>query len=182
VQGTIDGASVTNVESSGTLGGTGSVRTLNISAGGTLAPGNSSVGLLNAQDLNLAVGGHFQIELGGASAALSDQLNITGSVTLAGDAQIALTGGFTPGIGDKFFVILNDGSDAVDGAFSNADMMNRISIANATFFVNYSDNFPDGGEGNDVSLTMVSIPEPSAALALLGGAGALLRRRRRSGS
>jgi autotransporter-associated beta strand protein len=177
VNGSITG-SATTVQSGATLSGSGSLAALTVASGGNLAPGNSP-GTLNTGTFDLQSGAHFKLELGGLAANQSDRVNVTGTVNLAGDLQISLFGGFVPQIGDRFFAIINDGADAIAGTFSNDDVLQRITIDGATFQLNYADNFGGAGAGNDLSLTMVAVPEPaSAALLLLGGLGLVARRRR----
>ena len=78
--------------SGGTLGGTGTVSTTNVNAGGTLAPGNSTnpTGTLNiAGSLTFASASAFYlVNVVGASASNS---NVTGTATLAGNVQVAST-------------------------------------------------------------------------------------------
>jgi fibronectin-binding autotransporter adhesin len=176
VNGTISGG-VTTVENGATLGGIGSLAALNVEIGGNLAPG-SSPGTLSTGTFDLQSGAHLLLELGGTDAGTYDQLNVTGTVTLVGDLQISLLGGFTPTVGDKFFILLNDGIDPVSGTFSNDDAFNRITIGAAEFLVNYADNFSGPGFGNDVSLTVVAVPEPGSAALLLGAIAVLASRRR----
>ena len=180
VNGSISG-SATTVKSGGTLSGTGSVASVVIESGGSLAPGNSP-GTLNTGSLALQSGAQFKLELGGLGAGQSDRVNVTGSVSLAGDLQVSLSGGFVPQMGDKFFAIINDGIEAISGTFSNDDALGRITIDGARFQVNYADKFGGTGLGNDVSLTMIAVPEPVGSSLLLAGmmAIAALRQRRRA--
>jgi len=78
--------------SGGTLGGTGTVSTTNVNAGGTLAPGNPTnpTGTLNiAGSLTFASASAFYlVNVVGASAS---NTNVTGTATLAGNVQVAST-------------------------------------------------------------------------------------------
>lgn len=153
--------------------------TLSIESTGDLTPGGSG-GTLETGSFILGSSGTLKLELGGTAPGQFDQLSSTGIISLAGTAQISLFGGFTPVPGNKFFVLVNDGTDPVSGAFANADAFNRIAIAGAQFLVNYADNFGGTGVGNDVSLTMIAVPEPNSATLLAGAAVVLgLSRRRR---
>jgi hypothetical protein len=153
------------------------VGNVTVQSGGAVAPGNSP-GTLNTKNFSLLSGGALKIEIGGLSAGQFDQVNVTGTVSLAGNAQISLFGSYTPTLGDKFFVILNDSTDAVTGTFANTDVSNQITVGNTTFAVNYSDNSPSGGAGNDVSITVVNIaPEPESAGLFLIGLAAVASRR-----
>ena len=170
-------SSTVTVANTGTVGGTGSIGNLTVQNGGAVAPGNSA-GTLNTKNFTLQSGGILKLEIGGTGAGLFDQVNVVGTVSLAGDAQITLFGGYTPVLGDKFFVVVNDSTDAVTGTFANA-VSNQITISGAVFTVNYADNSPGGGPGNDVSLTVTGVPEPSTTGLFLLGLGAFAGRRRR---
>jgi hypothetical protein len=81
--------------------------------------------------------------------------------------------------GDKFFVLLNDGTDAITGTFTQGS---TITVGSDTFSISYNDNGDLGSVGNDISLTVTVVPEPGtwlgAALAL-GSLGWGQRRRLR---
>ena len=67
-------------------------------------------------------------------------------------------------LGSKFF-ILEDSSNSANtyGTFANAIGGTVITAANNgdTFLINYADNGDGGLIGNDISLTLTAIPEPS---------------------
>jgi PEP-CTERM motif len=106
----------------------------------------------------------------------SGEVNLTGMLALANTSvlQVNTLGGFTTTAGQMFTLINNDGTDAINGTFSNATSNGSIITAGGfSFYVNY-----DGGTGNDLVLT--TVPEPStwvtAALAL-GAIGWMQSRR-----
>ncbi len=127
--------------------------------GGTASPGASPGTMTVTGDYSLD-SGDLLIELDGLMAGTEyDQLIVTGDVSLAGD--LTLDVGFSPGLGDLFTIIDNQGANPVSGMFSQGS---SISAGGFLFGINYG-----GGDGNDVVLTVV--PEPSTALLSLVMAG-----------
>lgn len=168
--------STTTVSGTGTLGGSGSVGSITVASGGTLAPGNSP-GILNTGNVDLQSGSNLNMEINGTVAGTDyDQLNVTGTVTLAGLLNVSL--GYTPAVSDLLFILLNDGTDAVTGTFSGLADGSTFTLGGSEFKISY---FADSTGnsftgGNDVALMVV--PEPGAALLGSLGVLALLRRRR----
>lgn len=165
------------IHSSATLKGSGTVGDLTVLSGGTVAPGNSP-GILSAGDTDLQAGSTLGIEINGSAVGTGyDQLDVTGTLTLGGQLSVSL--GYTPVNNTLFFILANDGADAVSGTFSNAPVNGGLyTLGGQDFMISY---FGDTGTnsftgGNDVVLK--AVPEPRAAL--IGGLGllALLRRRR----
>jgi fibronectin-binding autotransporter adhesin len=170
VNGTLGGAVI--VDAGATLGGDGSILgpvTLN---GGTLSPGNSP-GSLDTGDLSMATG-TLLAELN--SRTSYDSLNVTGSVTLGGTLTLSIGAG--PFVGsDVLSLIINDGTDSVNGTFAGLPEGSLVgSGAGVNFFISYVGNVDGGATPNDVVLF---IPEPGSATLLLGGLGSLLALRRR---
>ncbi len=140
----------TQVQSSGTLSGTGTVGKVSVFSGGALAPG-SSPGTLHTGDVTFESGSTFALEF--ASPALGDQLAVTGSVTINA-AEIAPIAGYTITGPDTFAVIANDGTDPVvisdfftSGGIPLTEGASFVS-GGATWKISYT-----GGDGNDVTLT-----------------------------
>lgn len=162
--------------SGGLLTGIGAIeRSVTVTAGGVLAPGVPT-GTLNTGGLTFS-SGVFQLRIDSGSAF--SQVNVTGSVSLSGSPQIALTLGYDPiDFVDTFVALRNDGADAVSGRF----FAGGTQLAEGGLFlaggqawqISYS-----GGDGNDVVLA--AVPEP-ASLGLMATTVPLLLglRRRRS--
>ena len=171
---TVNGGTVTG---GGTLNGA-----LTINSGGTLNPGQSGAGLLSIENnLTLNAGGHLAIDLSGPSQC-NQILYVGSSLTLGGDLQLIL--GYTPSVGDVFYLLGNLGGNAIVGTFSNAvDQGNGTGLLTAggnQFLVSYTANAGAGGAagfgtglGNDIALEVISVPEPVTFGSLLGG-GVLL--------
>ena len=179
VNGNISTSSITTVKNTGTLGGSGTVGALIAMSGGTVAPGNSP-GILSAGNTDLQPGSTLALELGGTSAGVEyDRLNVTGTTTLAGVLNLAITGTYANN--DLLFLLVNDGGDAISGAFSNYAEGANFTLGGQAWTLTYLANNTGLNTGsftggNDVAL--MAVPEPGAAL--LGGLGllCLLRRRR----
>ena len=138
-----------------TLGGSGLVNgSVSVQSGGTVAPGNSP-GILNTGNFDLLSGSTLEIEIGGVNAGNTasdhDQVNVTGTVTLAGTLNTLQFNGFNPTSGDQFTIINNDLSDAVSGTF--AGLAEGATISNFLGSGLAATITYVGGDGNDVVLT-----------------------------
>lgn len=188
---------------SGVLGGTGTVGNVAVSAttagttaGGIVNPGLPGLaGVLNVgtgtgTGFDLGLGSTLSIDFGGTGAGQYDRLSVaSGSgINLAGNLTGSFLSGFQPADGSLFFIAVNNGSAVTSGAFANQFDMgggyNGVTIGSQLFLVSYNANFLGDGNvgnaftgGNDVALQ--AIPEPTAAISLLGGLGLLLTARRR---
>lgn len=178
VNGSLASTAVT-VQSGATLGGSGTLAgAVTVQSGATLAPGNSP-GVLSTGALS--VEGLLDIEMAGAArgAAGYDSIQVTGSVTLAATSQlnVSLLGGFQPLAGTLFFLIVNDGTDAVTGTFDGLNQDAVFSLGGMNWQISYVANYTGEDSqlgvslgtltgGNDVAL--VAVPEPSTYGLLLG--------------
>jgi autotransporter-associated beta strand protein len=171
----------------GVLNGSGTINgEMKALAGSTISPGNSAGTLNVSSDFSLDLGAQLALELG--TVTISDKVSVTaGLVTLGGSLNISFLPSYGFGVGDTFTAILNGGSDGVSGFFSNVTPINATTGTlllgdGHEFLVNYAANVDGGITPNDVTLTALTIPEPSASIALIGGMGMLigLRRRRRT--
>ena len=103
-------------------------------------------------DLDMDAGSTLIVEIDGADAGNFDQVQVTGSVMLAGDLELDET--FTPAVGQSFVIIDNDGNDAVIGTFAGLAEGDIVTsnfngaglAANITYM---------GGDGNDVAITIL---------------------------
>ncbi|MDD2599934.1 MAG: autotransporter-associated beta strand repeat-containing protein [Kiritimatiellae bacterium] len=145
------GSGLTTVNG-GVLGGAGTVGSVTFgSTGGELAPGNS-VGTLNiAGDLSLTSSAWVNIEID--SSAVYDSINVTGAITL-GDAQLAGSIHGAVGSSDKYFIVVNNGTDPVSGTFAGLPQGGSVDIDGQTFTVSYEGDFSSAAitGGNDVVL------------------------------
>jgi len=185
------GTGAVYVQSGAKLGGGGTVSGA-VVVQGTLAPGNS-IGTISTGNLTIASTGALSVELGrNAGTPTADRTSVTGSVTLDTGSNLELTiyAGLTnPQIGDLFFLVDNDGVDAVGGVFSKLNGATTLLTEGSQFFWNsqaweitYKADFSGGTftGGNDIALLAV-VPEPETWL-LVTVAGLLMlingRRRR----
>lgn len=91
--------------------------------------------------------------------------------------------GFNPSMGSLFFILVNDGTDAVSGTFAGLAQNSTLSFGGHTYMLTYTGNLATLSftGGNDVALRVVA-PEPNALTMLTGGFALLIgmqRRRRR---
>ncbi len=174
VNGTLFGSA--NV-ASGTLKGSGVITGAVTLTGGSLAPGNGP-GALSTGTLDLQAPANLTIEIGGNTAGTQyDQLLVTGGVNLAGSLQGSLINGFAPQLNDVFYLILNDGTDAVGGTFAGLAEGSTVNFSGYGWTVTYTANGDLGTFGNDVAL-IAQVPEPGSAVTLLTGLASLLGLRR----
>ncbi len=172
--GSATGTGNVTVNNSGTtLGGTGVITgTVNVGAGANLVVGSTAAAgtteTLHIGSLTLASTSNFTVDLMGTAVGSSyDQLLVMGAVNLGG-ANLIVNAGAGLNLLDKFFIVSNDGVDAINGIFSqNA----TVSSGNYLFAINYLDNFGGVGPGNDISLTVTAVPEPGT---WIGGSLAFL--------
>jgi fibronectin-binding autotransporter adhesin len=181
----VNGTSVSEVTvTGGALGGTGTLSGgVTIGAGGTLTPGEG-IGAVTVAGLSLSgPSATLAMEIGGASFSEYDQVNVTGGVSLDGNGQIEITLlSFVPQPSEIYFLILNDGTDAISGTLAGLAQGDTFASGGYTWQVSYLADSTGGTftGGNDLAVQVV--PEPTTGLLLATGLGALtlLRRNRPS--
>ena len=200
----IDGVGVSVAVNVGSLGGTGFVPgKVSFANGTTMAPGLITTASINTGvfsaggDVTFVSGATFAAELGRGLGSQPipgeyDQLSVgtgvgnasTGAITL-GNATLALTAPGGLQNTDIFFIMINDGIDAVNGTFNGRPENTPFSLSGYTLNISYHANFatgefldldPAGGIGNDIA---IMVPEPTGVALLLGGLATVLGRRRR---
>jgi len=141
----------------GLLDGNGSI-TGNVSNSGQVNPGTSP-GLIDITGNYMqSAAGVLHVDLNGlAPGAQFDQLNLVGTVALAGTLNVVV--GYSPTAGDSFVLINNDGIDLVSGTFNGLPEGATFPSDGVRFRISYA-----GGTGNDVVLTVDAVftPTPTA--------------------
>ena len=131
------------VGGAGTLKGTGALGGLTVQSGGVHAPGNS----IGTQTVNgpyiLQAGAILEIEAN--AAGQSDVVVVNGTVDLTGATLRVLAESGTYAATTEYLIIDNDGVDVVTGAF--ATITSNFTFLDPTVIY-------DGGDGNDVVLTL----------------------------
>ena len=163
----------------GTVGGNGTTGALTIGTGGTLAPGNSP-GILNAGNLSLS--GALSMEINGATVGTQyDQVSVVGTVNLVAGNTVALTLGYTPTNGTNFFLINNDGSDAITGTLNGYAQNATFTLASQQWKISYTGNSTVNTFTGGNDLVLQAVPEPAAwALLTFSLTTVMVLRRRRN--
>jgi fibronectin-binding autotransporter adhesin len=149
--GALSAASQVTVASGAFLKGNGGVSAATVQSGGTVAA---------------TINGTYLAQIGGTVACTDyDQLQVSSTVNVSnGTLQLALINGFTPTVGQSFEIINNSGSSPITGTFSGLAEGATFSSGGHTFQISYK-----GGNGNDVTLTVIT---PSSASVASGGSAA----------
>ena len=178
----------------GTLKGTGAMTSLIVDTGGIVAPGHSPGTLTVLSSLALSAGSIYQEEIKDASPGDFDQIvagnaaDTTGNDVTLGDTNgsptlvVSLYTGYKINKGDQFEIINNLSQTPVKGTFASLPEGATFKVSGYVFKISYV-----GGTGNDVTLTVVSVPtapdtgfafvsaNPVMSLALMAGAaGAIM--------
>ncbi len=127
---------------------------LTLSERAKLAPGLSP-GCLATGNLTFATGTIYEFEVGGVTECTQyDQTKVTGTVTLGnGTLSTILYNGFKPVKDQTYKIIDNDAADAIVGTFLNLAEGATFTVDGYVLKISYV-----GGDGNDVVLTVQSVP------------------------
>jgi autotransporter-associated beta strand protein len=178
VTGSISG-SVTTVNGTGILGGTGALGAVTIANNGTLAPGiGIGIGTLTAGDVTLSGTPMFglEINIAASNSVISDLLTTANlNLDLANSAVLAVTN-----LGDNINLDLGTAIPFIDysgtwngGTFAGLPDDSTFTLGANQFRISYN-----GANDNDSAVVLVAIPEPASVALLLGGMALLVGSRR----
>jgi autotransporter-associated beta strand protein len=151
----IDGTSNTfaglTTVSAGTLGGTGNLGRVTVSAGAHLAPGAGGPGTLAAGNASFVTGASFDVDINGTAVGSGYDRLSAGSVALRGATLHVSLGSFTPLSGSRFTIIHGTNPDAGKTTFAGLADGATFTVGSTTFTITYV-HIP--GTGYDVVLTV----------------------------
>lgn len=153
---TANGGPITTESGAGNGGGTTAVTAGTLEVDGTLAPGASPGVLTVAGNLVLSGESTIEMEIDGPNPGTEhDQLEVLGTVALGG-ATLSIAMGYTPPTSTEFTLVDNDGADAITGQFAGLAEGDAFEVDGQFLQISYA-----GGDGNDVTLTVVDPPSLS---------------------
>ncbi|XHR28398.1 MAG: beta strand repeat-containing protein [Chthoniobacteraceae bacterium] len=168
-----------------TLRGNGGTLGIVTVGSGVIAPGSdSSVGNLTVGGITCNASSYIDIRINSATEYDTLTTTTAGALTLAGDLNLTVSSSYVAG-DDTLLLILNAGSSSVvtsqfgevlvNGTSYSGAASTLISIGGEQFTLSYT-----AGDGNDIGLVAVAVPEPSTwAIAVCGCAALILLQRRR---
>lgn len=173
VTGAITGSTTVGVD--GTFGGTGTTGSVNINAGGTLAPG-VEIGTLTTGALTFNPAAAFDVDFHSTFAQF-DRVNVSGnlSIDLGGNVTLNFNdlGGNAPLAIHSVFTLIDYSGSWNGGTFSGRADDSTFTLGANTFRISYD------GTGSESAITLTVVPEPSTTTALLGGLALVASARRR---
>lgn len=157
---TATGGGTFTVQSGGILAGANTLAS-NVSNDGQVSPGNSPGIVTVNGSYAQNTGSVFNVEIGGTTAGTGyDQLNVQGTVTLAGSLNMTLINNFTPAEGTVFLIVNNDGTDPISGIFDGLPEGSVFTNGAYRFRISYQ----SGSGGNDVGITTLDSTPPDTIL------------------
>jgi hypothetical protein len=139
----------------------------------TMLPGSTATlinhTLIVSGDLTLAATSTLEAEIAGTVpgpaglAGFHSQANVGGLVS-PGGATLDVSLNYTPQLGDRIFLLLNDGTDAIAGTFAGLPEGGTLVVGGVTFQASYTANGDSGTVGNDFALTAISVPSNVAVI------------------
>ena len=162
VDGTLTGG--LTISAGGTLEGSGTVPPFNCS--GMVAPGSNGPAVLTISSSNSVfnAGSFFSVRLDGVAPGTGHaQLKTPGPLNLSG-AALQVLPFFDPVLGQSFVIITNTGATAFSTTFSALPEGATQTVNSVRYRVSYV-----GGNGNDVTLTVVGFSASSTARIWDGG-------------
>jgi uncharacterized repeat protein (TIGR01451 family) len=138
----------------GWLRGTGSVGSIDVTAGLVWPGSGPAPGILATTGNAIFNGGRFKVDLDGTAAGTGyGQLSVDGLVSLTSNATLLeIELGFVPSVGSTFTIVKTTGGGAVQGTFYGLPEGATFVAGGYTFGISYTG---PGGAGNDVVLTVL---------------------------
>ena len=143
----------TNGFSGGTVVAAGTLQLAgNLASSLTVSNGALNGSGVIASNLNMTAGAAFQPRLNGYVAGSNyDQIAVAKTVTLAGVLSVSVTNAGALPAGYAFTIIRNDSAQPVSGTFIGLPQLATFTNSPLVWRINYQ-----GGDGNDVTLTLLS--------------------------
>ncbi len=144
------------VAAGGMLGGGGTISSLELQSGGTLAPGGYGAGKLTKKgDLVLVEGSTLAIDLNSKTLGTGyDQVDVQDGNVSLGNATLTINLNYTPAAGDSYVLINKTKTGAVVGGLKYGGNViaegGELVVDGKTLSLSYA-----GGDGNDVVLSYV---------------------------